>query len=67
MTNKYAISLRKNVLVADGANTRNGNYPVESYKIFRKFKTREAARQFKKSYKGNPIVIINTQTQQIVR
>lgn len=67
MTNKYAISLRKNVLVADGANTRKGNYPVVSYRAFRKFKTRDAARQFKKNYKGNPVVIVNTQTQQAVR
>lgn len=67
MTNKYAISLRKNVLVADGANTRKGNYPVEWYKGFRKFKTRREAREFKKNYKGNPVVIVNIQTQQVVR
>lgn len=65
--NKYAISLRKNTLVAADANTSKGNYDVVAYRTFRKFKTREAARQFKKSYKGNPVVIINTQTQQVVR
>lgn len=65
--NTFAISLRKNVLVSETANTKNGNYDVVSYKGFRKFPTRAAAREFKRTYKGNPVVIINTATNQAVR
>lgn len=65
--NKFAISLRKNVLVAKNASTKNGNYDVVAYKGFRKFPTRDAARAFKRAYKGNPVVIINTATSQAVR
>lgn len=63
----YSISLRKNVLVAKNASTKNGNYDVVAYKSFRKFPTRAAARAFKRSYTGNPVVIINTATSQAVR
>lgn len=65
--NKFAISLRKNVLVAKDAKTDNGNYDVVAYKTFRKFPTRTAAREFKRNYSGNPVVIINTATNQAVR
>lgn len=63
----YSISLRKNVRVAKDASTKNGNYDVVDYKSFRKFPTRDAARAFKRAYKGNPVVIINTATSQAVR
>lgn len=64
---KFAISLRKNVTVASDVSTTPGNYDVVEYKAFRKFPTRNAARAFKKSYTGNPVVIINTATSQAVR
>lgn len=64
---KYAISLRKNVKVASEANTSKGNYDVVAYKAFRKFPTRTTAREFKRNYAGNPVVIINTATGQAVR
>lgn len=63
----YAISLKKNVTIAQYANSRNGNYDVTSFKPFRKFKTRNEARVFKKNYKGSPITIINLETNQAVR
>lgn len=65
--NKFAISLRSNVRVAKNANTSKGNYDVLTYKAFRKFPTRAAAREFKRSYLGSPIVIVNTATNQVVR
>lgn len=65
--NKFAISLRKNVRVADYANTSKGNYDAISYKAFRKFPTRDKARAFKRSYLGSPVVIINLATNQVVR
>lgn len=65
--NKYAISLRKNVRVASEANTSKGNYDVVAYKGFRTFATRKQAREFKKNYLGNPVVIINRVTVQAVR
>lgn len=65
--NKFAISLRKNVRIAEGANTSNGNYDVVAYKAFRSFPTRDRARSFKKHYTGSPVVIINRATNQVVR
>lgn len=67
MINKYAISLRKNVRIATDAQTSNGNYDVVAYKAFRKFPTRDKARAFKRTYIGQPVVIINTATGQAVR
>ncbi len=65
--NKFAISLRKNVRIAEGANTSKGNYDAVSYKPFRKFATRKLARDFKKAYTGSPVVIVNMATNQVVR
>ena len=67
MINKYAISLRKNVRIATDAQTSKGNYDVVAYKAFRKFPTRDKARAFKRTYIGQPVVIINTATGQAVR
>ena len=64
---KYAISLRKNVRIAEGTNTSNGNYDVLTYKAFRSFPTRAKARSFKKHYSGSPVVIVNQATNQVVR
>lgn len=67
MSKKYSISLAKNVRIPHEASTKNGSYPVLSYKGFRKFDTRDQARAFKRSYTGSPVVIVNTATQNIVR
>ena len=65
--NKFAVSLAKNVRIPYDVSTDNGNYPVLTYKPFRKFATRDQARAFKREYTGSPVVIINTATQQVVR
>lgn len=65
MNKKFVISLRKNVRVAEYANTSKGNYDVVSYKPFRSFKTRAEARAYKAIHAGT--VIVNTTTQQVVR
>ena len=65
--NKFAISLTKNVRIAEGTNTSNGNYDVLTYKAFRSFPTRDKARSFKKHYTGSPVVIVNRATNQVVR
>lgn len=65
--NKFAISLTKNVRIPEGTKTSNGNYDVLAYKAFRSFPTRDKAREFKRNYKGSPVVIINRATQQVVR
>ena len=65
--NKFVISLRKNVRIAEGTNTSNGNYDVLTYKAFRSFPTRAKARSFKKHYSGSPVVIVNRATNQVVR
>lgn len=62
----YAISQTKNVLVPVDANTSNGNYPVLSFKPFRKFHTREQARAFKRA-DHRSLSIINLKTMQVVR
>lgn len=67
MSKKYSISLAKNVRIPHEASTKNGSYPVLTYKAFRKFATRAEARTFKRSYTGSPVVIVNTATQQVVR
>ena len=66
-TKNFAISLRKNVTIPANTNTDNGNYDVETYKVYRRFATRDAARSFKRHYVGSPLVIINTATNQVVR
>ena len=66
-SNKYIISLAKNVRIPHEVSTDNGNYAVLSYKPFRKFATRSQARAFKREYTGSPVVIVNTITQQVVR
>ena len=63
---KYAISQRKNVIVPEDANTTKGNYPVLSFKAFRKFDTREQAREFKRKDKRQ-LSIINLETMEVVR
>ena len=67
MSKKYSICLAKNVRIPYEASTKNGSYPVLTYKAFRKFATRDQARAFKRSYTGSPVVIVNTATQNIVR
>lgn len=62
----YAISQTKNVRIPVDANTTNGNYPVLAFKAFRKFKTRAAARDFKRN-DPRPLSIINLNTQEVVR
>lgn len=66
MTFKYAISQTKNVVIPVDANTTNGNYPVLSFKAFRKFRTREQARAFKRGDKRR-LSIINLETMEVVR
>lgn len=63
---KYAISKTSNVRVPVDANTTPGNYPVISFTAFRKFKTREAARAFKRG-DSRQLSIINLETMQVVR
>lgn len=67
MNKKFVITLRKNVRVAEYANTSKGNYDVVAFKAFRGFDTRAQARSFKRHYVGSPVVIVNTATQQVVR
>ena len=62
----YAISQTKNVTIPAEANTTKGNYPVISFKAFRKFHTREQARAFKRADKRQ-LSIINLKTQEVVR
>lgn len=62
----YAISQTKNVRIPNDANTTKGNYPVLSFKAFRKFRTREQARAFKRA-DHRQLSIINLKTQEVVR
>lgn len=62
----YAISQTKNVLIPNDANTTKGNYPVLSFKPFRKFRTREQARAFKRA-DHRALSIINLKTMEVVR
>lgn len=62
----YAISQTKNVRIPNDANTTKGNYPVLSFKAFRKFRTREQARAFKRD-DHRVLSIINLKTMEVVR
>lgn len=64
----YGIANKKTMILAQFANTTDSIYPVVSFKIFRKFSTRNAARAYKRSLK-NPqyYAIINTSKALVVR
>ena len=47
---KYGISKKSNTLVSFNANTSDSRYPAKAYMVFRKFKTRAAARAAKQAY-----------------
>lgn len=66
MNFKYAVSQTKNVRVPVDANTSKGNYPCVAFTAFRKFKSREAAREFKRNDKRR-LSIINLETMEVVR
>lgn len=68
MTNQknWGISLQKNVRIPFDVDTKSSTYKAIAFKVFRKFTTRDEARQFKRSY-GKPVSIINLQTANVVR
>lgn len=68
MTNQknWGISLKKNVRVPFDANTTASTYKALAFKVFRKFSTRDEAREFKRSYRS-PVSIINLQGSTVVR
>lgn len=66
MNYQYVISQSKNVVVPTGTDRRKGNYPVLSFKAFRKFRTREQARAFKRD-DHRVLSIINLKTMEVVR
>lgn len=65
---KYVISRKSNVLIPYEVDTKNSIYPVMEYKPFRKFKTRAAARSYKRSL-AKPVnyVIVDTVANAVVR
>lgn len=62
----WGVSLTKNVFIPADETTTKSVYKAVDYKVFRKFSTREEARQFKRSYKS-PVSIINLATSSVVR
>jgi len=62
----WGVSLTKNVLIPVDETTTKSVYKAVDFKVFRKFSTREEAREFKRSYK-NPVSIINLATSSVVR
>lgn len=64
----YGIANKNTVSLSASADTTASIYPAESFKIFRKFATRKAARAYKQSLK-NPqyYAIINTRNALVVR
>ena len=68
MTNQknWGISLKKNVRVPFDVDTKASTYKALAYKTFRKFATRDEAREFKRSY-GKPVAIVNLATSTVVR
>lgn len=68
MTNQknWGISLQKNVRIPFDADTKASRYTAIAFKAFRKFATRDEARQFKRSY-NKPVSIIDLSSATVVR
>lgn len=65
---RYAISKKSNVRVPSTVNTKNSIYPVLSFTGFRKFKTRDVAREYKRCLSTpSNYVIVDTQNMMAVR
>ena len=65
---RYTISKKENVLIPEHADTTLSGYPVTSYRGFRKFVTREAARSYKRSLKiPSKYCIVDTVNANIIR
>lgn len=64
----YGISKRSDVQISLNANTTNSVYQAKTYKVFRKFATRAAARAAKRAYKKpQNYAIINLTAGMVVR
>ena len=65
---RYGITNVKNLLVARDANTTASSYPAVEHKVFRKFATRNEARQYKRT-RRNPqqYPIIDLERNLVVR
>ena len=46
---RYGVTNVKNLVIGRDANTTNSTYPAVEYKVFRKFKTRDEAREYKRT------------------
>lgn len=64
----YGIANKNSITIPTLTDTTDSIYPVNTFKVFRKFATRKAARTYKQRLK-NPqaYAIINTRSQMIVR
>lgn len=69
MTNKtkrWGVALRKNVTPAKGESKHNSFWLADSYKVFRRFFTRDEARNFQKTW-PSPTYIVDTLDEVVVR
>ena len=67
-TKNWAVSKKSSTTVSSTANTAASRYPVVSYKPFRKFATRAAARDFKQTQNDpSRYYIIDTVQSAVVR
>ena len=65
---RYAISNVAKVIVPNDVNTKNSIYPVIAYRGFKKFATREKAREYKRTRRySQQYAIIDTVRQVVVR
>lgn len=64
----YAIANKNTVLIEEDANTTKSRYGAVAFTAFRKFKTREAARSYKRGLKTpRNYSIVQIATNDIVR
>lgn len=64
----YAIANKNTVLIEETANTTNSRYGAVAFTAFRKFKTRDAARKYKRSLKTpRNYAIVQIATNDIIR
>jgi hypothetical protein len=67
MTKRWGVALKKNVVLAQGESLHNSRATTLGYTTFRKFTTRDAARAFRSTWMGNPTVMLDLSSGDVVR
>lgn len=65
---RYGITNVKNLVIAASANTKASTYPAVEHKVFRKFATRQEAREYKRTRRHpQNYPIVDLQRNMVIR